>query len=82
MGRRKIKTGNPQESMEQLISRAVDLFEESYDDRDGRDGDLPSVRFVAEEMDTTVLRVRKLLITAGYYSTVSGYAADMWTAFL
>ena len=69
MGRRKINTGNPQESMEQLISRAVDLFEESYDDRDGRDGDLPSVRFVAEEMDTTVLRVRKLLITAGYYST-------------
>ena len=69
MERRKTKTGNPLKSMEQLISRAVELFEEPYDDRDGRDEDLPSVRFVAEEMDTTILRVRKLLITAGYYST-------------
>ena len=69
MERRKKKDGNPMESMEQLISRAVELFEEPYDDRDGRDEDLPSIRFVAEEMDTTILRVRKLLITAGYYST-------------
>lgn len=69
MERRKKKDGNPMESMEQLISRAVELFEEPYDDRDGRDDDLPSVRFVAEEMETTILRVRKLLITAGYYST-------------
>lgn len=69
MGRRKTKTGNPLESMEQIISRAVELFEEPYDDRDGRDEDLPSVRFVAEEMETTILRVRKLLITAKYYST-------------
>ena len=69
MGRRKTKTGNPLESMDQLISRAVGLFEEPYDDRDGRDEDLPSVRFVAEEMNTTILRVRKLLITAKYYST-------------
>lgn len=69
MGRRKTKTGNPLESMDQLISRAVGLFEEPYDDREGRDEDLPSVRFVAEEMNTTILRVRKLLITAKYYST-------------
>ena len=69
MGRRTKKNGNPQESMEQLINRAAELFEEPYDDRDGRDPDLPSVRFVAEEMETTILRVRKLLITAGYYST-------------
>ena len=61
--------GNPSEAMKPLIARAVDLFEEPYDDRDGRDEDLPSVRFVAEEMNTTVLRARKLLITAGYYST-------------
>ncbi len=68
MGRQK-KIGNPRESMEQLVARAAELFEEPYDDRDGRSEDLPSVRFVAEEMDTTILRARKLLITAGYYST-------------
>ena len=69
MVRPKKRNGNPLESMEQLVARAVELFEEPYDDRDGRDEDLPSVRFVAEEMDTTILRARKLLITAGYYST-------------
>ena len=69
MGRPKKKNGNPLESMELLVARAAELFEEPYDDREGRDEDLPSVRFVAEEMDTTVLRARKLLITAGYYST-------------
>ena len=69
MGRLKKRNGDPQESMEQLVARAVELFEKPYDDRDGRDEDLPSVRYVAEEMDATVLRARKLLITAGYYST-------------
>jgi len=69
MGRPKKKNGDPRESMEQLVARAAELFEEPYDDRDGREEDLPSVRFVAEEMNTTVLRARKLLITAGYYST-------------
>ena len=69
MGRPKKKNGNPLESMELLVARAAELFEEPYDDREGRDEDLPSVRFVAKEMDTTVLRARKLLITAGYYST-------------
>ena len=69
MGRPNKKNGNPRESMEQLVARAVELFEEPYDDRDGRNEDLPSVRFVAEEMDTTILRARKLLITAGCYST-------------
>lgn len=60
---------NPLESMEQLVARAAELFKEPYDDRDGRNENLPSVRYVAEKMDTTVLRARKLLITAGYYST-------------
>ncbi len=68
MGRQK-KIGNPRESMEQLAARATELFEEPYDDREGREEDLPSVGFVAEEMETTILRARKLLITAGYYST-------------
>ena len=69
MGQAKKRNGDPRESMEQLVARAAGLFEEPYDEREGREEDLPSVRFVAEEMDTTVLRARKLLITAGYYST-------------
>ena len=35
MGRLKKKNGNPLESMEQLVARAAELFEEPYDDRDG-----------------------------------------------
>lgn len=69
MGRHKKKSTSPDESMQRLVERAVSLFEEPYDDRNGREDDLPSVRSVAEEMDTTILRVRKLLITADYYST-------------
>ena len=42
MGRNKKKTTNPDESMHQLMERAVNLFEEPYDDRDGREDDLPS----------------------------------------
>ena len=49
---------------------AVELFVVPYDDRDGeRDENLPSIRSVASQMNTTILRVRKLLITAGYFST-------------
>ena len=69
MGRNKKKHTNPVESMHQLMEQVVSLFEEPYDDRDGREDKLPSVRAVADEMDTTILRVRKLLITADFYST-------------
>lgn len=56
--------------MEELITRAVDMFQIPYDDRDGaRDTTLPSLNAVAEGMETTALRVRKLLITAEMYST-------------
>ena len=69
MGRHKKKTTNPVDSMRQLVEQAMNLFEEPYDDRDGREDELPSVRSVADEMGTTILRVRKLLITADFYST-------------
>ena len=55
MGRNKKKITNPDESMHQLMERAVSLFEEPYDDRDGREIELPSIRSVADEMDTTRL---------------------------
>ena len=55
--------------MEQLLSQAIKLFQEPYDDRDERDAFLPSLRTVAIALNTTILRTRKLLITAEYYST-------------
>ena len=62
MGRAKKKNMNPLESMEQLVARAAELFKEPYDDRDGRNENFPSVRFVAEQMNTIVFRARKLWI--------------------
>jgi predicted transcriptional regulator len=73
------KTGRPQKypnrnaakEREELIKTAVELFGEPYDDRELRDPEAPSINMVAEEMGTTGLRVRKMLITAGYYSTAT-----------
>ena len=69
MARPKNKISNPASSMEQLLKKAVELFQEPYDDRDERAADLPSLRSVADQLNTTILRTRKLLITAEYYST-------------
>lgn len=59
---------HPQEHMDQLIQMATKLYREAYDDRNGRSDYLPSLNSVASEMKTTTIRVRKLLITAGYCS--------------
>ena len=70
MARPKKKNSNPQQSMEELLANTVAFYSIPYDDRDGeRDSELPSLRTVAEQLGTTVLRVRKLLITAEYFST-------------
>ena len=50
-------------------AKAVELFGEPYDDRIERSEDAPSIRDVANAMNTTPLRVRKMLVTAGVYST-------------
>ena len=55
--------------IEAFQARAVELFGEPYDDRIERSEDAPSIRDVAAAMDTTPLRVRKMLVTAGVYST-------------
>ena len=69
MARPKKKNSDPKMSMEQLLNRAVTLFQEPYDDRDERESSLPSLRTVADQLNTTILRTRKLLITAEYFST-------------
>lgn len=68
-GRPKKKNSNPQTAMEELINSAVAAFEEEYDDRKERNVNAPSLRSVADELETTIIRARKLLITAGMFST-------------
>ena len=55
--------------IDDLVQQAVTLFKVPFDDRVKRSQNAPSIRTVADQMDTTRIRVRKLLITAGYYSS-------------
>lgn len=69
-GRPKKKPGyDKTEMIDELLSRAVELFEIPYDDRVVRDADAPTLISVANTLQVTLLKARKLLITAGYYST-------------
>lgn len=76
-GIEKAKRGRPKKKpdydrdkeIEAFQARAVELFGEPYDDRIERSEDAPSIRDVANAMNTTPLRVRKMLVTAGVYST-------------
>ena len=69
-GRPKKKPGYcREEKIEELIETAVSLFGEPYDDRDERSEDAPSLNSVAAEMGITSVKVRRLLITAEYFST-------------
>lgn len=69
-GRPKKKPGYDREKeLQSLIQQAVDLFEAPFDDRKERSQDLPSISYVAEKMKTSRMRVRKMLITADYYSS-------------
>ncbi len=53
--------------MEELIARAVEAAKAPFNS--SRSSDLPSLRSVAEQLGTTVIRTRKLLITAGYFTS-------------
>jgi hypothetical protein len=63
----KKKITNPTASMEELLQRAVQLAEAPF--TPSRTTELPSLRSVAEELGTTVIRTRKLLITANYFTS-------------
>lgn len=76
MGRHKSKIADPKQATEELVTEAVINFGEPYDDREGRDTSLPTLRSVAEEMGTTILRVRKLLITGGVFTTTISRAVQ------
>ena len=63
----KKKITDPEGSMEELIARAVEAAKAPF--TPDRKADLLSLRSVAEELGTTVIRTRKLLITAGYFES-------------
>lgn len=73
----KAKRGRPKkkpdydktEKMQEEMEKAVALFVEPYDDREERSPDAPSLNDVARKLGTTTIRTRKMLITAGYYTT-------------
>ena len=73
----KAKRGRPRkkpdydrdEVISELFEKVIDLFGEPFDDRAERSEEAPSIRDVAQAMNTSALRIRKILITAGYYST-------------
>lgn len=58
-----------EQNIQDLLNRAVELFGIPYDDRDERPPDAPSISYVAEQLNTSRMRVRKLLITAEVFST-------------
>ena len=69
-GRPKKKPGYcREEQIELLIDEAVSLFGEPYDDRDDRPEDAPTIEYVADALGITPVKVRKLLITADYFSS-------------
>ena len=69
-GRPKKKPGyDRSEVIKELLARAVEAFDVPFDDRKKRSEDAPTIVSVAEALSITPIKVRKLLITAGYYST-------------
>ena len=69
MARHKLKPNlNIEEDMTNLIERVAKYYGEPYDDRSGCAYDHVSLRQVAKKFNITVLKARKILITANRYS--------------
>lgn len=69
-GRPKKKPGYDRTKViDELLVKAVESFGMPYDDREERPEDAPTIVSVANALQITPIKVRKMLITAGYYST-------------
>ena len=60
----------------EMVSRACELLIEPFDDRKVRDDSLPSMNSVAEEMGVTIIKLKRLLITGGFYSSATSRAVQ------
>lgn len=76
MSRKKIT--DPDGAMEELIKKAVDFAQAPF--KPERDTSLPSLRSVAEDLGTTVIRARKLLITADHFTSPTATAVQKMVA--
>ena len=63
------------------VSRACQLLIEPFDDRKVRDDSLPSMNSVAEEMGVTIIKLKRLLITGGFYSSTTSRAVQEKVAY-
>ena len=70
MGRHKKKSEDAvKRSFEELLEQVTTVFGSRYDDSESVDEDHTSLRDVADHCDITMLKARKILITADMYST-------------
>ena len=60
----------------EMVSQACDLLIEPFDDRTPRSDELPSMNSVAEEMGVTIIKLKRLLITGGFYSSATSRAVQ------
>ena len=74
----KKKITDPDGAMEELIKKAVDLAQAPFTPE--RNTSLPSLRSVATELGTTVIRARQLLITADYFTSPTASAVQKMIA--
>lgn len=73
----KAKRGRPKKKpdynkakvIDELLVKVVEAFGEPFDDREERTEDAPTIASVANALNVTPIKVRKMLITAGFYST-------------
>lgn len=69
-GRPKKKPGYDRaEVIDELLMKVAESFGTPFDDREERIEDAPTIVSVANALQITPIKVRKMLITAGYYST-------------
>ena len=69
MARHRLKPDyDKKDTMNQLIKEVVEFYGEPYDDRYSCEYDHVSLRMVADKFNITVLKARKILITADHYS--------------
>ena len=67
-GRPKKKPGYDRaEAIDELFAKVVESFGIPFDDREERPEDAPTIVSVANALQITPIKVRKMLITAGYY---------------
>ena len=72
LGRPKKKSNvDTEEEQKKMVNMACELIAEPYDDCVERDATLPSMNEVACEMGITIIKLKRLLISGGFYSSAT-----------